>query len=122
MTLKTNGFTLIELIIVIGLILVLALAGFMDIKVLWSHKKINFVKANLSIILETLERYREKTKDYPKDQEEFDGFLENQEWFKEVPKNPYWDNSSTQTKHGWLYLRNDGTTQVEIEVYAIGTQ
>jgi len=51
MTLKTNGFTLIELIIVIGLILVLALAGFYGYQGFVKSQKINLLKLTFLLYL-----------------------------------------------------------------------
>lgn len=112
---KKKGFTLIELIVVVFVIILLAGGGIYAYSKYVYNQKERITKANLAIILETLERYKEKTGTYPQTQAEFDTFLENKEWFKEIPINVLYGTSPTNPKYGWLYIINNNV----VEIYAL---
>lgn len=109
-----KGFTFVELLIIVILIIVLSGAGLYFYQRISFSQKQKLVKANIALILEALDRYKEKNGAYPANQYEFDRFLETN--FKEIPRNPFWTPGTDSTiRYGWLYVKLDD----KIEIYAL---
>jgi len=96
-----KGFTLIEIIIVVAVIItIISAIGYSTHKIIYEHK-IKALKSNQELILNALDLYKQDNGHYPANKDEFNKMINNKHYCPVFPNNPFWNKNKPED--GWYY-------------------